>query len=159
MTAVRRQTSDDPEPLDLPKAMEQLLEECRMVLPGIQALFGFQLVAVLSSGFPKLSAGLRNLHLVATVLTAAAIVLVMSPAAYHRQASPLAVSRRMLRVSTRLLVASMGPLAVGLCLELYLVGFVIVQSAWVAAISAALLALVVGLWFVFPNRERRRQRS
>ena len=28
-----------------------LLEECRMVLPGIQALFGFQLIAVFNAAF------------------------------------------------------------------------------------------------------------
>ena len=139
--------------------MEQLLEECRMVLPGIQALFGFQLVAVLSNGFPRLSPGLKNLHLVATVLTAVAIVLVMSPAAYHRQASPRAVTSRILKISTRLLVTSMAPLAIGLCLELYLVGFVIVQSVWVATIAAAVLVFIVGFWFVLPNREERRRRS
>jgi hypothetical protein len=148
----------ESEPLDLPMAMEQLLEECRMVLPGIQALFGFQLIAVLSNGFPRLPDPLKNLHLVATVLNAAAIVLVMSPAAYHRQVSPRAVSTRILKVSTRLLVASMGPLAVSLCVELYLVGFVILRSAWAAAVSAALLAFVAGLWFVLPARTRSKGR-
>ena len=127
-----------------------------MVLPGIQALFGFQLVAVLSNGFPKLSAGLKELHLVATVLTAAAVAFVMSPAACHRLASPRAVSARILRVSTRLLLAAMGPLAVSLCLEIYLVGFVILQSVWVALISATLFLLLLGVWLVLPLKERQR---
>jgi membrane protein YdbS with pleckstrin-like domain len=83
----------------------------------------------------------------------------MSPAADHRQASPRAVSTRILRVSTRLLVASMGPLAIGLALELYLVGFVISKTWWVAAIAAALFVFIVIFWFVLPNRERRRRRS
>ena len=39
------------EELPLSKAAEYLLEECRMVLPGIQALFGFQLVAVFNSAW------------------------------------------------------------------------------------------------------------
>lgn len=34
------------EELPLSQAAQHLLEECRMVLPGIQALFGFQLIAV-----------------------------------------------------------------------------------------------------------------
>ena len=32
--------------LSLDKAVEYLLEECRIVLPGIQVLFGFQLATV-----------------------------------------------------------------------------------------------------------------
>jgi hypothetical protein len=39
------------ERLPLEKAALLLLEECRMVLPGIQALFGFQLIAVLNPLF------------------------------------------------------------------------------------------------------------
>jgi len=39
------------EDLPLSKAAQLLLEECRMVLPGIQALFGFQLIVVFNSRF------------------------------------------------------------------------------------------------------------
>src|SRR5690348_11517147 len=41
----------DSQQLELFQAAELLLEECRTVLPGIQGLFGFQLVAVFSSHF------------------------------------------------------------------------------------------------------------
>ena len=54
-----------------------LLEECRMVLPGIQALFGFQLIAVFNGKFWELSDGHRMLHLTAIALVAVSIALVM----------------------------------------------------------------------------------
>jgi hypothetical protein len=46
------------------------IEEARMVLPGVQALFGFQLIAVFSDIFSSLSQGKRRLHLLATAFTA-----------------------------------------------------------------------------------------
>jgi hypothetical protein len=39
------------EKLSLEDALTHLLEECRMVLPGVQALFGFQLIAVFNRSF------------------------------------------------------------------------------------------------------------
>jgi hypothetical protein len=49
------------EELSLDSAASHLLEECRMVLPGIQALFGFQLIAVFNQNFGEsLSRGNRN---------------------------------------------------------------------------------------------------
>ena len=42
-----------------------LLEECRMVLPGIQALFGFQLMAVFNAKFWDLDFYHRVVHLLA----------------------------------------------------------------------------------------------
>ena len=39
------------EKLTLEDALTHLLEECRMVLPGVQALFGFQLIVVFNRSF------------------------------------------------------------------------------------------------------------
>ena len=37
---------EQKETLPLPEAVTHLLEECRMVLPGLQALLGFQFIAI-----------------------------------------------------------------------------------------------------------------
>jgi len=39
------------EVLSLKDAVQQLLDEARMVLPGIQTLLGFQLIACFNEGF------------------------------------------------------------------------------------------------------------
>ena len=75
----------------------------------------------------------------AIVLVTIAIALVMAPAALHRQTEPLAVSRRFIRISSRLLMGSMAPLAVGICLDIYVVARVIVGTRGVAATVAASL--------------------
>ena len=49
-TRVREKTEELP----LSKAAELLLGECRMVLPDIQALFGFQLIAVFNNSFSQM---------------------------------------------------------------------------------------------------------
>src|SRR6185312_6704027 len=78
--------SGHKEEISLDAAARHVLEECRMVLPGIQALFGFQLIAVFNQGFgEKLSQAQQVLHLVALVLTTLSMALVMTPAALHRQ--------------------------------------------------------------------------
>lgn len=147
------------EPLELSKAAQQLLEECRMVLPGIQALFGFQLIAVFNQGFSKLDSGLKFLHLAATVLTSVAIAFVMAPAAFHRQVSPMSVSEDFVFESSRLLLISMFPLAASLCVELYLVARVVVDATWVVAIAAAVFVMFLLLWVVLPRVHRRRVHS
>lgn len=146
------------EELSLNDAASHLLEECRTVVPGMQALFGFQLIAVFNTAFKEqLSSMERTLHLIAIVLVTIAIALVMTPAALHRQTEPLAVSRRFIRISSRLLMASMAPLAVGLCLDIYLVARVTVGMRAVAAtVAVSLLGVFVVLWLLLPRRSRRR---
>jgi hypothetical protein len=71
------------EKLPISKAAEYLLDECRMVLPGIQALFGFQLIVVFNATFDeKLSRGEQRIHLLAIAMIAIAIGIIMTPAAF-----------------------------------------------------------------------------
>jgi hypothetical protein len=67
------------------KMAQQAVEEARMVLPGMQALFGFQLIAVFNNRFGQLSFADQVVHFCAVLLVAVAIGLIMTPAAYHRQ--------------------------------------------------------------------------
>jgi hypothetical protein len=149
--------STEREDLSLNDAATHVLEECRTVVPGMQALFGFQLIAVFSEAFrTQLSSTERILHLVAIVLVTIAIVLVMAPAALHRQTEPRSVSGRFITISSRLLMASMVPLAIGICLDIYVVARVIVDSRGVAGlVTASLLAVFIVFWLLLPRAVAR----
>lgn len=151
---MKEANEDATEELPLSKAAQLLLEECRMVLPGLQALFGFQLIAVFNSRFAELLSPLeQKLHLVAIGLVAVAVALIMTPAAYHRHTGAQKVSRRFIRISTLLVLWSMPPLALSLCVEFYLVARIITDGG-IASIAAALLfAIFLALWFVLPRLE------
>src|SRR5262245_57233767 len=120
-----------------------------MVLPGIQALFGFQLIAVFNDGFgEKLAAGEQQLHFLALFLVALSAGLVMAPAAIHRQTQQREVSERFLWVSSWLLLWSMLPLAVGLSVDVYLIGLIVFGGGAASAVFAgALFLILVVLWY------------
>ena len=103
-------------------------DEARMVLPGVQAVLGFQLIAVFNQRFQDLSAGEQLLHLAAFLLMALAMGLVMTPAAYHRQVERGRVSRRFIDLSSTLLTLAMLPLIAGVCLDTYLIARLILKE-------------------------------
>ncbi len=156
-TAPQANSSPEQQELSLNDAASHVLEECRTVVPGMQALFGFQLIAVFTTSFKEdLSPTERVLHLVAILLVTIAVALVIAPAALHRQMEPMAVSRRFIAISSRLLMASMAPLAAGICLDVYIVARVILGTSVGAAIIAALLlGVFIVFWLVVPRRARR----
>ena len=126
-----------------------------MVLPGIQALFGFQLVAVFNTRFgDALTVGEQLLHYLAILLVTVSIIVVMAPAAYHRQIDPRRITDRFLVVATRLLLWGLWPLALALGLDIYLIGRVILHSALAGVGGAAVVAWAFGLWFLLPRRDR-----
>jgi len=152
--------SGHKEEISLDAAARHVLEECRMVLPGIQALFGFQLIAVFNQGFgEKLSYAQQVVHLVALVLTTLSMALVMTPAALHRQAEPRQVSERFLWLASNMILAGMVPLALAVGLDAYVVTSVVLHNDLIAAILAALLlGVFAALWLFLPRREQREHR-
>lgn len=146
------------EELPLSKAAELLLGECRMVLPGIQALFGFQLVAVFESGFSQMLTPLeQKLHLFALFLTAMAIALVITPAAFHRQTGPQKITAQFIRLATRLLLWGMLPLLMGLCIDIYLIARIITGSLPASVLAVVVGGLFIALWFVLPRISDKQQ--
>ena len=142
---------DERERLPLSKAVGYLIDESRMVLPGIQALFGFQLIAVFSERFQQLSQHEQQLHFISIALVVLATGLIMTPAAYHRHQEVREVTQSFITVSTRLLLLGMVPLAFALALDVYLIGQLILAPGLARNIAWGMLGLLVFLWFVFPR--------
>ncbi|BDG06637.1 DUF6328 family protein [Anaeromyxobacter oryzae] len=147
-------------PPSLQNKIHHVLTEARMMLPGAQALLGFALAAVLTERFGELPRQAQLVHLAAIVVTCAAIVLLIAPAAYHRIVEGGEETERFHRVATRLLVASLTPLALALAAQLGVVTYVLTRAA-TPAIAAGVAAAVVlhGVWFgvTFALRARRRR--
>jgi hypothetical protein len=150
-----KQTQQEEEKVSLSKAAETLLNECRMLLPGIETLFGFQLIAVFNATFAeKLTPFEQRLHLLAMTLIIISLVVIMTPAAYHRQTRPFDVTQQFIHLSTRLLLISSAPLALGISLDFYLICRLILKDAFLPFILAiAVFALFIALWYVLPNRK------
>jgi Family of unknown function (DUF6328) len=151
--------SEQESDVSLSEAAQELLDECRMVLPGIQALFGFQLIAVFNSGFDVLEPAEKLLHLGATTLVVIAVALIMTPAALHRQTTPRRITSEFIEVSSRLMLMSMFVLAIGISLDFYLIAGLIVDGDLALPLAVALFVLFMALWYALPRVRRRRRRA
>lgn len=142
-----------PQPQPLADTVRHILEEARLMLPGVQTLFGFQLAVVFNQRFQdRLSPTEQRLHLVAMALIAVAGGLLMAPAVYHRRAEPVSISRRFARISSRLLRWSTYPLLVGIVVDFYLAATLITADDSVSlGLAAALGAVLALLWLVLPR--------
>jgi len=122
----------------------------------VQAVLGFQLVAVFNQRFQDLSPAEQLLHLAAFLLMALAMGLVMTPAAYHRQVERGCVSRRFVDLSSTLLTVAMLPLIAGVSLDTYLIARLILENGRPAVLAAAGTALLLAsLWYGLPAVCRR----
>jgi len=128
-----------------------VIEEVRMVLPGIQAFFGFQLIAVFNNRFQELTHTEQVLHLIALLLLAVSIALIMTPAAYHRIAERGMVSRRFVELASRFLECAMLPLMLSITVDLFLLTrFILDSSTLSAVVGIVTILMFFGLWYLFP---------
>jgi uncharacterized membrane protein YidH (DUF202 family) len=155
-----RNSSNTPqkEKESLKDEMRTVIDEARMVLPGVQALFGFQTIAVFNVRFEEIADSGKLAYLVALGLLVLAMGLLMAPAAYNRLAERGQVSRRMINLSSNLITAGMVPLMLAVALDVYVVvvtAFDDRHTGILAALATAIL--LAGLWFVMPLAIRKPQ--
>jgi hypothetical protein len=138
--------------------VEQVLIEARVVLPGVQALLGFQLAVMFAEGFEKLPSALKELHLASLGLMALAAILLMTPSAYHRIVEQGESTERFHRVASWLILCAMPVLALGVSGDVYVVvAKVLGPGAWPAIGAGMTLTLCLGLWFGWTLWCRARQ--
>lgn len=154
----QQKTSQEQTPLDV--KIDQMLTEARVMLPGVQALLGFQLVITLAETFEKLSFDSKLIHLGALAAITFSVIFLMAPAAFHRIVYNGEDSQEFLVTGSRFILAASGALAIGIAADLYVVVSRSLSSE-MAGLTAAVASLIVllGLWYAIPFALRIFSRS
>jgi hypothetical protein len=154
---LRGQGEQGDEKVPLSEKINALLTEARIVLPGVQALLVFQLAAYLTDAFGKLSATAKAVHTGSLLLLALAMILLITPACYHRLVEDGENTEHFDRVGTAFVLAALPPLALGLAGDFYVVLEKALQSAQLAFVAAVATGVcTLALWFGVPLLARRR---
>jgi hypothetical protein len=141
--------AQSPTPLDT--RIEQLLTEARVIIPGAQALFGFQILVMLTSGFDRLPQSSKWIHLAALMLVAANMILLIMPAALHRLTFGGDDSARFLRIGSGIVVTAPVFLAAGISAENYVVFQRVIDEEARSAIGAvATFLTIMACWYAMP---------
>ncbi|MEO9174952.1 MAG: DUF6328 family protein [Gaiellales bacterium] len=140
----------------LNRNFDQLLQELRVVIPGVQVLFAFLLAVPFSTQFSRVDQFERVVFFIALLLAALAVVLLMSPSIQHRILFRHDQKHYLVEVGSRLMIAGMLALALSMTLSLVLVAHFL-YGIWAALISgAAALVAFAAIWFTLPLERRRR---
>jgi predicted membrane channel-forming protein YqfA (hemolysin III family) len=134
----------------LDRELIELLNEIRVLLPGVQVLFAFLLTAPFASGFEKVTEFQRDLYAICLLSALAATACLVAPTTYHRIQWRQRDKEALLRTSNRLTIAGSMFLALSLTCSILLVGDYLFDR-WVAILASAITALGFGvLWYAIP---------
>lgn len=141
----------------LEEAATHATDEARMILPGVQAIMGFQLIAVFNQRFETLDAADQAVHLGAFFSIALAMGLLMTPAAYHRLAERGCVTKRFVTLASVLIAVALLPLLIGLAMDSYILVRLVFRDRTASLAAGGTVAVVLAaMWFGLPLSLRRK---
>jgi hypothetical protein len=149
-----RPRADEDEKERIDRELQELLQELRVAIPGVQVLFAFLLTIPFAQGFTRMSSGERYTYFASLLSVAAATALLISPTSYHRIHFRSGEKKRLLFTSNRLAIAGLFLLAVAISLALYVITSFLFSagSAWIVALLAA--AWFGWFWYGLPLSRR-----
>jgi hypothetical protein len=157
LTKRTRPLSSGNDESKLEDRIDYVLTEARVVLPGVQALLGFQLIVILTSSFDALPQTSVLVHLGALAAIAISAVLLIAPAAHHRIVFGGEDAEEFLPIASAYLLAATVFLALGMAADCYvIVAKVLGSSAAGVAAAGATAAVCLGLWHIWPWMMRKR---
>ena len=125
----------------------ELLNELRVVLPGITVLLGFLLAVPFARGWTRVTEFQRDVFLVAFLATAVSVALFTAPSSYHRLRFRHGNKERLLRVGNRFAIAGIAAAAVSLEAVVLLVTDFVASRGFAIAATASLFVVVAVLWY------------
>jgi hypothetical protein len=140
----------------LNRELIELLNELRVILPGVQVLFAFLLTIPFNQRFEILSERQKDVFYAAVLCTAASAILLIAAPNLHRLLFRASEKEWVLRISNRLTLLGTAALAIAIIAVVYLITDVLHSGITVPVVTAATVLLIAWLWFAMPLARRAR---
>jgi amino acid transporter len=134
----------------LDRELMELLQELRVVLPGVQVLLAFLLVAPFQPRFAQLPGSLRNAFFASIACATLATVLLIAPSAHHRLRWRARDKERLLRIGNQVALWGTVFLAAAIVLALYVVTNVLYVSQLALLIAGVAVVVFGWVWYGLP---------
>lgn len=127
-----------------------LLQENRVLVPGVQVLVAFLIAVPFNTRFTEVDSFGLGLWLAALLSGSIAVVLLMAPIVFHRVGER---RRRAARLSWAIRMQRSGIvcIAMSMCLALTVVTRFAIGTSWAVATVAVLVFVIVGAWLFIPR--------
>jgi hypothetical protein len=136
----------------------ELLNELRIVLPGVTVLFGFLLAVPFAKGWSRVTPFQRDVFLVAFLATGISVAFLTAPSSFHRLRFREGNKENLVRIGNKLTIAGIAAFALALeAVVLLAIDYVLTLGAAIAA-TASFTAVVVLLWYGLPLYARLHDR-
>jgi hypothetical protein len=146
--------SGETEQQRLDREHDQLFNELRSIIPGVQIQGAFLLTVAFTQRFERLNEFQRDVYYLTFLLAAASLVLLLAPPAFHRVQFRRHDKEVLIRAANIEMIAALVLISLSLAGTLLLITDLMFPVG--IAIAAAVVTLVISsmLWWAFPIARR-----
>jgi hypothetical protein len=157
LDVAERQETEEDEKERTQRQLIELLNELRVVIPGVQVLFAFLLTIPFNQRFGRVDEFQETVYFVTLLLAALSSVLFMAPTAYHRLLFHQGDRKHIIEVANRFAIAGLAVLSLAITGAVCLVtDFLYNSKALVAVVTGGTLLAFAVCWIVLPLARRAR---
>jgi hypothetical protein len=137
------------------REVTELLQELRIVLPGVQILFAFLLTVPFAGRFTELTDPQRYVFFATLLCTAVATALLIAPSAHHRLLWRQGAREYRLRTGNALTILGLAFLVPAMVGVIFVITDLMFGALGALVVTALMVASFAGLWFALPLWYRR----
>jgi magnesium-transporting ATPase (P-type) len=136
------------------REMNELLQELRVIWPGVQVLFAFLLAVAFTQRFTELSSYQIDVYFTALMSTAFATIFFVAPTSQHRLLWRQHVRSQRLRLGNAFLILGSLFLAVAVSCVVFLVADFVYGHTTAAVATSLVGGGLLVLWYLVPLAQR-----
>lgn len=141
----------------LDRNLNELLQELRVALPGVQVLFAFLLTVPFQQGFARATPFEKDVYLVTLLLTAIASALLIAPSSYHRLEFRQDDKKHIVFMANKSAIAGFAVLAAAMTSAVLLVTHFLYSDTTAIVSTVGVGVVLYGLWYLAPLVRRSRR--
>jgi hypothetical protein len=134
----------------LNRELMELLQELRVVIPGVQVLLAFLLTAPFQQRFASLPGSMRNAFFASIACATLATAFLIAPSAHHRLRWRAGEKEPLVRIGNQMAIVGTVFLAAAIVLALYVITDVLFTTDLAVMTGIAAVVVFAGLWYVVP---------
>ena len=134
----------------LNRELMELLQELRVVIPGVQVLLAFLLTAPFQQRFAQLPGSMRNAYFASIACATLATAFLIAPSAHHRLRWRAGEKEPLVRIGNQMAIAGTVFLAAAIVLALYVITDVLFTTNLAILTAVGAVVVFAGLWYALP---------
>lgn len=134
----------------LERELDQLLQELRSIVPGVQVMYAFLLTVAFTERFQSLTELQRDVYYALLLIGGLSLILLLAPSAFHRVRFRQRDKEAMIKAANVEVIAALVLISLSIAGVVFLISDLMFSTPIAVVVGVAVLFVSVVIWWGYP---------